>query len=101
MARSQDWVRVSTPSGHHSVPRAVFDRSTGWRELKQDALDGRGRPLAFKPREDVDDASPARKTAAKKTAAKKTPALRSDTAAATPTPTTPETPSGPSEEKSE
>jgi hypothetical protein len=90
MARQKDWVRVSNDGGHFSVPRAVFERATGWRELKQDALDGRGRPLAFKPREDVADASPARKTAAKKTAAKRTasetaPETRVDSDPATPT----------------
>ena len=92
------WVRVSTPSGHHTVPRAVFERSTGWRELKQDALDSRGRPLAFKPREAVDSAT--RRTAAKKTTAKRTttePRVESD--AATPTPAA-ETTSGDNEEKS-
>ena len=36
-----EWVRVSTPAGHFTVTRTVFERSSGWRELTSDALDAR------------------------------------------------------------
>ena len=48
------FVRVSTPAGHFSVPRAVADRAdaaTGWRVLKQPAVGKDGRPLPPKLRE--------------------------------------------------
>ena len=93
-----EWVRVSTPAGHFTVTRTVFERSSGWRELTGDALDARGRPLAPKLREDVDEPSPARKTAAKKTAAKRTTKPRVDSDAATPTPAA-EATSGDNEEQ--
>ena len=66
-----EWVRVSTPAGHFTVTRTVFEKSSGWRELTGDALDARGRPLPPKYREDVGEPPPARKTAAKKATAKK------------------------------
>jgi hypothetical protein len=93
MASNRKFVRVSTPAGHFSVPTAVAERAgSSWRVLKQDAVDRFGHVLPPKPREDVDEPSPARKTAAKKAAARRTPELRDESVAATPT--EPETVSG-------
>ena len=61
------FVRVSLPSGHYTVPAVTAERG-GWRVLKRDALDKKGRPLP--------------------------PKLRDDKLAATPTPTDPEAASG-------
>ena len=45
------FVRVSTDAGHLTMPRASFERAgSAFRELKQPALDGQGRPLPLKPR---------------------------------------------------
>lgn len=79
------FVRVSTPEGHYTVPAAVAERSdSSWKVLKQDALDKGGRPLAPKPRVDVESTPPsAKKRAAKRRA---TTELRDESAAATPTP---------------
>lgn len=68
------FVRVSTEAGHFSVPAAVAERadsSTGWRVLKQDALDKNGRPLPPKLR-----------------TSRRSPKPRDDHAAATPEPET-------------
>lgn len=71
-------VRVSTPTGHHTVTAVAAERAgSEWRLLKQDALDKSGRPLPFKPRVDVEDAPKPRK--------KRTPKPRADLVAATPT----------------
>jgi hypothetical protein len=86
-ARRDLFVRVSLPWGHFTTTKAAADRGK-WRVLKQDALDGNGRPLPPKPRTDVQDAPKPRKKAARE--------LRSGSAAATPTPTKPT--SGTSEE---
>lgn len=86
------FVRVSTDSGHHTMPAAIAARDKGLRVLQQDALDpATGRPLPFKPREELGTPQPAAKKAARKRAAKKAaaeqpaPKLRDETAAATPT----------------
>lgn len=48
------FVRVSTEDGHHTMPAASAEGAgSGFRVLKQDALDKSGRPLPFKPREDT------------------------------------------------
>jgi hypothetical protein len=89
-------VRVSNDHGHFTVSAATAERAgSRWRVLKQDAVYARtGLPLPSKPREDVAEPSPARARAAKKAAARRTTSSVSDTDAATPTPTEPETVSG-------
>jgi hypothetical protein len=89
------FVRVSNDHGHHTVTATAAERAgSRWRVLKQDAVDRFGRPLASKPREDVAAPSSARARSAKKAAARRTTSSVSDTDAATPTPTEPETVSG-------
>lgn len=77
------FVRVSTDRGHVTLTAVAAERAgSRVRVLKQDALGKDGRPLAAKPRVDVEDTPPkARKRAARKRATK----LRDDIAAATPT----------------
>ncbi len=90
---ARNFVRISNDHGHFSVPAATAERAgSRWRVLQQDAVDKNGRVLPPKPREDVDEPSPARQKAAKKAAARRAPKLRDDNDAATPT--EPETVSG-------
>lgn len=87
------WARVSTPAGHFTVPRAVFERAgSTWRELTSDALDKYGKPVAPKLRSDVEDVPATRKRASKP---------RGNPATATPTPTEPKAPASDESEESE
>lgn len=53
------FVRISNENGHFTVPAAVAERAgSDWRELKSDAVDGKGDPLPSKPREDTLAATP-------------------------------------------
>jgi hypothetical protein len=51
------FVRVSLPHGHFTVTAVTAARG-GWRVLKRDALDAKGRPLPPKLREDKLAATP-------------------------------------------
>lgn len=71
------FVRVSTPTGHHSVPVDTAERAgSRWTVLKQDAVDAKGRPLPSKPREEIAADKPKKKAPTKP---------RGANAAATPT----------------
>lgn len=77
------FVRVSTPTGHHSVPVETAERAgSKWTVLKQDAVDAKGRPLPSKPREEIAAERPVKKKRARKATS---PEPRGTNAAATPT----------------
>lgn len=59
MQNPAEFVRVSTPAGHFSVPAAVAEAAgSDWKRLKHAATDDQGNPLPPKLRDDPAAATP-------------------------------------------